>query len=134
MWVTFYVDFIAIDKIYAWLDSFQEHSTNQFQLKFVKQIAAEQEIHSTIYGVKGKIDSTVVFKDDKNNEKVTAVELKTGKYESQSHKGQVTLYLMILDEVFKNPNHQHLLVYIMNNSKSVSITYLDNTCKPLYPK
>jgi len=88
-------------------------------------VAAEQEIHSSIFGVKGKIDSTVVFEDEKNQQKVTAVELKTGKYESDSHKSQVRLYLMILDEVFQNSNNKHLLVYIMNDSKNIPISMIE---------
>jgi CRISPR/Cas system-associated exonuclease Cas4 (RecB family) len=113
-------------KIYQWLDSFKSQSKNQLQLKFLRQIGAEQEIQSHIYGVKGKIDSTCVFEDAKNQEKVTAVELKTGKYESQSHKYQVMVYLSILGEVFSNPNDKHLLVYIMNDKQNVSIKTMDN--------
>lgn len=63
----------------------------------------------------------------KNEELVTAVELKTGKHESISHQGQVMIYLMILSEVFSNPNNCHLLVYIMKDKdkQNKSIQWLD---------
>ena len=63
--------------------------------------------------------------------KVTAVELKTGKKESQSHIGQVMLYIMILDEVFKNSNSRHLLVYIMSDKKNKAIEMIDQEAKGL---
>lgn len=94
------IEILGVTNIYEWLDSFKSQSTNQFQLKFIKQVAAEQEIHSTYYGVKGKIDSTVLFENELKEEEVTAVELKTGKYVSDSHRGQVMIYLIILGEVF----------------------------------
>ena len=114
-----------------WLDSFKSQSDNQFQLKFIKQVAAEQEIHSTVYGVKGKIDSTVLFEDCKDQNQITAVELKTGKFESTSHIGQVMIYLMILGEVFQNPNNKHLLVYIMKDGKNVPVSWIDSEIKGL---
>lgn len=117
--------------VHKWLDSFKEQSNNQFQLKFDRQIGAEQEIHSLFYGVKGKIDSTVIFKDQNDEEKVTAVELKTGKSNRPEYAGQVRLYLMILNEVFSNPSTKHLLVYILQDAKNESVAWMDNECKGL---
>lgn len=117
--------------IHKWLDTFQKQSNNHLDLKFKGQIAAEQEIHSLMYGVKGKIDSTCTFEDSMGNSLVTAVELKTGKSESHSHVSQVMIYLMVLKEVFKNPNDRHLLVYIMNDAKNKQIKWLDNEIKGL---
>jgi hypothetical protein len=37
-------------------------------------------------------------------EKITALEIKTGKYKSMSHRGQVILYSLLISERFINSN------------------------------
>jgi len=49
-------------------------------------VAAEQEFNTYTYGIKGNIDVTLRVKDQ-GKEKITALEIKTGKHFSISHRG-----------------------------------------------
>ena len=53
---------------------------NEHKIKYLKMIASEQEFKSNTYGFKGMIDGIISVKDQNNEEKVTALEIKTGKY------------------------------------------------------
>lgn len=61
-----------------------------FGVSFDKAIATEQEFNSSVFGIKGKVDTTVILKNEHlpDMKLVTALELKTGR-EYDSHKGQV---------------------------------------------
>eukprot|EP00347_Sterkiella_histriomuscorum_P013745 403363527 len=87
----------------------------------------EQEFNSFIFGIKGKIDATVVVKNsrDPDLEKITALELKTGK-EQVYHKGQVLLYSLLLTERFINHNNSNLLLYLMSKAKTYYINTIRN--------
>ena len=82
-------------------------------MKYKKFIAAEQEFNTYTYGVKGNIDSTIVLEDKDGCDLATALEIKTGKYHSVEHRGQVMLYSLLISERFKNPNLDNILLYIM---------------------
>ena len=50
---------------------------NEHGLKFSKFVAAEQEFNTLMYGIKGNIDATIMFKDqDSLEDKLTAFEIK----------------------------------------------------------
>jgi len=68
-----------------------------------------------MYGIKGNIDSTIVIKDREGKVMSTALEIKTGKYKSQSYRAQVLLYSLIISERFANANPTNILLYIMDN-------------------
>lgn len=86
---------------------------NPYKLRFQRQIAIEQEIHCDFYGVKGKIDSTILCFDQKGKEQIHALELKTGRYKSISHRGQVLLYHILLEDIFQGKNKDSFLLYLM---------------------
>jgi hypothetical protein len=60
---------------------------NDFKLRYEKFIAAEQEFNTTMYGVKGNIDSTIMVKDSDGIVRATALEIKTGKHKSAGYRG-----------------------------------------------
>ncbi|CAI2368332.1 unnamed protein product [Moneuplotes crassus] len=103
----------AAVKIKQWINCMSKTETNMFKIAFKRQIAIEQEIHCDFYGVKGKIDSTILCINDKGQEQINALELKTGRYRSASHRGQVLLYNILLDDIFKGKNKDSLLLYLM---------------------
>ena len=53
---------------------------NQHGIKYEKFLAAEQEFTTFTYGIRSKIDGTLVVKDKQGNSLPTALEIKTGKY------------------------------------------------------
>jgi len=61
---------------------------NNYGIIFEKAIASEQEFNSCTYGIKGKIDATIVVKNSHSPDfdRITALELKTGR-EQVYHKG-----------------------------------------------
>ena len=73
---------------------------NYYGIKLEKFIAAEQEFNTSLYGIKGNIDSTIVVKDKNGVLRETALEIKTGKHKSASYRGQVLLYSLIISERF----------------------------------
>ena len=75
-----------------------------------------------MYGIKGKLDATIVLKSKTNPDlkRVTALELKTGR-ELNSHRGQVLLYSLLLTERFMSSNNQNILLYLMKKSKTFYI-------------
>ena len=64
------------------------------------------------------------MKDEKDNQlKMTALEIKTGKYKSQSHRGQVLLYSLLIAERFKNANPENILLYILHDEVEQGFIY-----------
>eukprot|EP00106_Octopus_bimaculoides_P016352 XP_014783794.1 PREDICTED: DNA replication ATP-dependent helicase/nuclease DNA2-like isoform X2 [Octopus bimaculoides] len=72
----------------------------------------EENIWSPRFGLKGKIDLTVEIKTHNLKRKVVPLELKTGNPSfSAEHKGQVTLYTMMMSDRREDPK-EGLLLYL----------------------
>ncbi|XP_046339040.2 DNA replication ATP-dependent helicase/nuclease DNA2-like [Haliotis rufescens] len=93
----------------------QTLATNSSDVKVVKVHDIEENIWSPRFGVKGKIDMTVQVefpKAAKQKKKVLPLELKTGRPTfSIEHKGQVTLYSMMMSDRREDPE-EGLLLYL----------------------
>jgi CRISPR/Cas system-associated exonuclease Cas4 (RecB family) len=105
----------AIQNVTTWLDMVISPKKNQYGIKYEGFIAAEQEFNTSMYGIKGNIDSTILVKDRDGKVMSTALEIKTGKYKSQAYRAQVLLYSLIISERFVNANPDNILLYIMDN-------------------
>ena len=68
-----------------------------------------------MYGIKGNIDGVILLRDKNGEEKVTALEIKTGKAKRNSYRGQVIIYGLLLSERFINSNPDNILLYIMDD-------------------
>lgn len=55
---------------------------------------------------------------------MTALEIKTGKHMSASHRGQVLIYGLLIAERFKNANAENILLYIMKDNLKEGFQYL----------
>ncbi|XP_076435197.1 DNA replication ATP-dependent helicase/nuclease DNA2-like [Babylonia areolata] len=90
----------------------------------------EETIWSPRIGVKGKIDMTVEVEMGKagaRKRKVLPLELKTGKASySVEHKGQVTLYSMMMCDRRENPG-EGLLLYLKHNDMDTVPVRPENT-------
>ncbi|KAL8576064.1 hypothetical protein ACOMHN_001414 [Nucella lapillus] len=90
----------------------------------------EETIWSPRIGVKGKIDMTVEVEMQSRGErqrKVVPLELKTGKASySVEHKGQVTLYSMMMSDRRQNPG-EGLLLYLKHNDMNTVPATPQNT-------
>ncbi|XP_014676403.1 PREDICTED: DNA replication ATP-dependent helicase/nuclease DNA2-like isoform X2 [Priapulus caudatus] len=96
----------------------ERHKKNGDDIKVCAVKDIEENIWSPKYGVKGKIDLTVEVKiharskSSRPYKKVVPLELKTGKASfSAEHKGQVTLYSMMMSDRRDNPE-EGLLLYL----------------------
>lgn len=91
------------------------------KLKFISQIAYEQEIYSKRLGLKARIDSIWEFENYYGDKEVYAVELKTGSYHWPSYNFQLMLYSMLLKETYDKASPHNLLVYsqIPENTKLI---------------
>lgn len=100
---------------------------NSYGIIYDKAIASEQEFNSSTYGIKGKIDATIILKNahQPDIQRVTALELKTGR-EQNSHRGQVLLYSLLLTERFNNSNNQNILFYLSKTPKTYYIKTIRN--------
>ena len=122
----------AVVKILNWIQTISNPSENELNIKLQKQIAVEQEVHCDFYGVKGKIDSTVTWVNSNNIQEVYPLELKTGKYKSSSHRGQVLIYSLVLPSIFKILSNNSFLLYIMLDHGQLDIIKrIDIEIKPL---
>ncbi|CAI2379105.1 unnamed protein product [Moneuplotes crassus] len=97
-----------------WKKIFEERyfKYNKYKLKLMGQIGSEQEIYSTKFGLKGKIDSICEFEDYAKRKVVYAVELKTGVHQKNTYQNQVLLYSLLLRETFSNAAVNNMLVYL----------------------
>ena len=79
---------MAAKNIRVWLENMFDKSRNSYGITYDKTIATEQEFNSAMYGIKGKLDATIVLKnsEDTTQQRITALELKTGR-ELNSHRG-----------------------------------------------
>ena len=55
---------------------------------------------------------------------MTALEIKTGKHQSVSHRGQVIIYSLLISERFIASNTENILLYIMNEDKQLAFQYI----------
>ena len=97
---------LAAKNIEEWVTSMMDPDSNCYGIIYDRTIATEQEFNSSTFGIKGKIDATVVLKNahQPDVQRVTALELKTGR-EQNSHRGQVLLYSLLLTERFASSNN-----------------------------
>ena len=51
----------AVKNITEWLSMVFHQRNNQFGVKFLRFVAAEQEFNTNTYGIKGNIDSTLLL-------------------------------------------------------------------------
>ena len=105
----------AVKNITEWLDMVLRPQKNNHGILYKKFLAAEQEFNTDMYGIKGNIDAVVLLKDREGQEKVTALEIKTGKSKRNSYRGQVIIYSLLISERFINSNPDNILLYIMDH-------------------
>jgi len=60
---------------------------NQHGILYKNFVASEQEFNTDTYGIKGNIDATIMVKNQQNETKLTALEIKTGKRKHDSYRG-----------------------------------------------
>jgi CRISPR/Cas system-associated exonuclease Cas4 (RecB family) len=72
------------------------------------------------------IDATILMENKDGQEKLTALEIKTGKSKPISYRGQVLLYSLLIAERFKNANDDNILLYIMDEKVSEGFEILKN--------
>lgn len=53
----------ATQNITKWLEILTEPNKNPYNIKYKSCIANEQEFNTNMYGIKGKIDSTLIIED-----------------------------------------------------------------------
>ncbi|XP_067672136.1 DNA replication ATP-dependent helicase/nuclease DNA2-like [Haliotis asinina] len=109
-----------IPTLKTWVEKYsvltpQTLASNSSDVKVVKVHDIEENIWSPRFGVKGKIDMTVQVEFPKaaqQKKKVLPLELKTGRPTfSIEHKGQVTLYSMMMSDRREDPE-EGLLLYL----------------------
>ncbi|XP_046980217.1 DNA replication ATP-dependent helicase/nuclease DNA2-like isoform X1 [Schistocerca americana] len=83
----------------------------------------EENIWSPRLGVKGKIDVTVKMKSPANSSQLAPLELKTGRATASSeHRGQVMLYILMLQDLGYNVN-KGLLLYLRDDVSLMEIPF-----------
>lgn len=94
---------------------------NKLKLKFISQIAYEQEIYSKRFGLKARIDSICEFENYFGEKEVYAVELKTGSFHCASYNFQLMLYGLLLKDTYEKASPHNMLVYsqIPENTKLI---------------
>uniref|UniRef100_A0AC35TYJ9 DNA replication ATP-dependent helicase/nuclease n=1 Tax=Rhabditophanes sp. KR3021 TaxID=114890 RepID=A0AC35TYJ9_9BILA len=89
--------------------------------KLLEVLDIEESIHLPELGLKGKIDATIKVIDDKGKEHLSALELKTGKTDSNvAHVTQANMYAMMLKELTKQDIFPSQLLYLKNGSTKVT--------------
>lgn len=88
---------------------------NEARNHFQRFIGAEQEFNTFTYGIKGNIDATILLKNAQGEDKMTALELKTGKNKRPSYRAQVIIYCLLISERFLNSNPDNILLYILDD-------------------
>ncbi|GAB1597754.1 DNA replication ATP-dependent helicase/nuclease DNA2-like [Argonauta hians] len=82
----------------------------------------EENIWSPRFGLKGKIDLSVEVKTHNLKKKVVPLELKTGRASfSSEHKGQVTMYTMMMSDRREDPK-EGLLLYLKDQPNMSVVT------------
>lgn len=95
-------------------------AANSYQQKsnvFISNILATEEMMwSAKWGLKGATDATVeVQLNNKSKSEVMPLELKTGKrsYAEMEHRGQVSLYTLMLAERYEKQTDRGILLYLI---------------------
>jgi DNA replication ATP-dependent helicase Dna2 len=104
------LDAIAyIDKVIAWVQQFMVSTEPQpidvkspdVRMRVLRVVDVEDNIWTPRYGIKGKVDLTLeveIHERSGRHRKTIPLELKTGRHvHSFEHRGQVSLYTMMLD-------------------------------------
>ena len=52
-------------------------------MAYRKFVASEQEFNTDLFGIKAKIDGVVLVEDENGDQKMSALEIKTGKNKNQ---------------------------------------------------
>ena len=107
---------LGINRITTWIAMVLKTEKNNHRIKLDKFVATEQEFNTSTYGIKAMIDATIFVKDRSNDQKLTALEIKTGKYKHPSYRGQVILYSLLITEKFLNSKPNNILLYIMDEN------------------
>eukprot|EP00158_Paraphelidium_tribonemae_P008638 Partr_v1_DN28636_c3_g1_i3_m49509 putative Dna replication helicase len=116
-----------------------EHRGNRSRsLKITEILDIEEGIWSPMYGLKGKIDATVMVMDKHNPFKkplMVPLEVKTGKnnFESASsvsHRAQTSLYTLMLTDRY-GPGIEYGLLYYLRESKVISVPYFHDETRSL---
>ncbi|CAI9714834.1 Hypothetical predicted protein [Octopus vulgaris] len=106
-----------IPNIVKWIEHHTNFMKQQSDIDVRRTIVTsvcdiEENIWSPRFGLKGKIDLTVEIKTHHLKRKVVPLELKTGNPSfSAEHKGQVTLYTMMMSDRREDPK-EGLLLYL----------------------
>lgn len=105
-------------------------------VKVTKVVDIEENVWSTKYGLKGKIDVTGLVKvhDGKSgsvDEKIIPLELKTGNPNlSSSHAAQVSLYSMMVEDRYAKTN-QGFVIYLKEKAAMHNVGLTTNTKRDL---
>lgn len=105
-------------------------------VKMTKVVDIEENVWSTKYGLKGKIDVTGLVKvhDKRNNsveEKTIPLELKTGNPNlSSSHAAQVSLYSMMIEDRYAKTN-QGFVIYLKDRAAMHNVALTIHTKRDL---
>lgn len=95
------------------------NGTTKFEsLNINRVLDVEENIWSSIYGLKGFIDATTEVSIESNQKVIVPLEIKTGKYKSISHEAQGTIYTLLLNDRYDTPVDFHLILYTKTNEFS----------------
>ncbi|CAD8203589.1 unnamed protein product [Paramecium octaurelia] len=93
----------------------QQYASDVFEIHILKWVSNEQQISSSVYGLKGFLDVVVQVKFRKNNQEFKTcyipIELKTGA-KKQSYELQVQTYLLLMNNFYKQQSQFGLLLYL----------------------
>ncbi|KAJ3615625.1 hypothetical protein Zmor_012420 [Zophobas morio] len=117
-------ELIAIDAIEHRVYDNIGNPSNANLLKVTRILHTEEGYWSPMYGLKGKIDATVVFETLSGEQYLAPLEFKT-KNPSQSksmitHRGQVILYTMLMNSRYGNVSKGYL--YYLSEKSLVEVT------------
>lgn len=109
-----------IGNISRWIREMRDIQINSSGFSYLHTIGVDQEYASNMFGIKNKIDATLLIWDETRGEElVTGLELKTGTRESAQHWGLVLLLGLLLKERFEeNANDKNFLVYITKGGQT----------------
>lgn len=111
-------------------------NASDIEVKITSIKDIEENVWSTKYGLKGKIDVTGVVRihDKKNkiiSDKIVPLELKTGNPNlSSSHAAQVSLYSMMIEDRYCETN-QGFVIYLKNKASMVNVPLTTNIKRDL---
>ena len=101
----------------------EDRNGKKIRIGVSKLLDVEEHVWSPTYGLKGNIDATVevVMEDDQGLRTLTVpFEVKTGKYQSASHRAQTALYTLLLSDRYDIDIVYGILYYM----DTVSYTHL----------